>query len=77
MLMSLPLKKIKICSISSGLTITLVLEHMKFSIIMSVTNEFNKYKKSVSKDLHLWNTMKLEVERENRHSSWQQTRSAP
>lgn len=44
---------------------------------MSVTNKFNKYKKPVSKDVHLWNTMKLEVEREDLHSSWQQTRSAP
>lgn len=32
---------------------------------MSVTNEFNKYKKPVSKDLYLLNTMKLEVEQED------------
>lgn len=67
----------KICSISCCLTIRLILEYLKFRITMSVTNKFNKYKKPVSKDVRLWNMMKLEVEWEDLHSSWQQTRSAP
>lgn len=32
---------------------------------MSVTNEFNKHKKHVSKDLYSLNMMKPEVEQEN------------
>jgi len=50
---------------------------MKSRITMSVTNKFKKYKKPVHKDLHLLNMLKLEVEWEDGHSSWQDTRQAP